>query len=1097
MRTAAILLIFTIILTTPVWATTAESTATDEGPMSASTFSGLELRGIGPAISSGRIGDFAVDPTDSSRYFVAVASGGVWKTVNNGTTWTPVFDGEGSYSIGCVEIDPSNPEIIWVGTGENNSQRSVSFGDGVYKSLDGGQSWTNMGLEDSQHIGMIAIDPRDSNIVYVAAQGPLWNAGGDRGLYKTNDGGVTWEKVLEISEHTGVNEVHFDPRNPDVLYASAYQRRRRTWTLIDGGPESAIYKSTDAGATWRTVTKGLPKGDMGRIGMAVSPANPDVIYAIIEAVRDEGGFFRSTDRGESWSKRSDHVSGSPQYYNEIVADPSDVNRVYSLETWMQVTTDGGESFNKIGSAFRHVDDHAMWIDPANPRHLLVGCDGGIYESWDLAETYVFKTNLPVTQFYRVGIDNNEPFYFVYGGTQDNATLGGPSRTRSPSGIANEDWFVTVFGDGFQTRVDPEDPMIVYSEWQYGGLVRHDRRSGEVVNIQPAQPPGEEPFRWNWDAPLIISPHSPTRLYFAASRLFRSEDRGNSWSIVSPVLHRGIDRDTLEVMDKVWGPDAVAKSKSTSTFGNAVALSESPLVEGLIYVGTDDGLIWVSEDGGENWRTEESFPGIPSNTYIARLEASIHDADTAFATFDAHKDGDFKPYVLKSTNRGKSWTSIAGDLPSKGMVWALVEDHEKSDLLFAGTEYGLFFSPDGGATWIQLKGNLPTIAIRDIAVQRRENDLVLATFGRGFYILDDYSPLRTADDATLRKDVHLFNVKDPLVYIESPRLGLPSLNKAFQGDAFFAAPNPPFGAVFTYHLAEGLKTRQEQRIEAEKKTDEESTAVQYATLEQLRAEDSEKDPAIILTVTDSGGAIIRRIEGARTKGLHRIAWDLRLPATTPIDLDPPPISPWGPPPRGPLAMPGTYSVTLSSLVDGQIQPLTEPETFTLKPLDLATFPAEDRAEVQAFRLEAADLQRAVHAAVEVVAEVDDRLEHLRQAVLETPNADQMLLSEISGLDADLETLRRELTGDSSAARRNHAVAPSILGRVEGVVGDQWYVTSAPTQINRDSLRWAGEAFNKLLPKLKSLIEGRLQPLEQQLETAGAPWTPGRFPTWDAR
>ncbi|MCD4751200.1 MAG: hypothetical protein K8R59_17640, partial [Thermoanaerobaculales bacterium] len=495
MRIAAILLAFTMILTTPVWGVTTDTAETDEGPMSASTFAGLKLRDIGPAVSSGRIGDFAVDAADPSRYFVAVASGGVWKTENSGTTWTPIFDDEGSYSIGCIEIDPSNPDIIWVGTGENNSQRSVSFGDGVYKSLDGGQTWKNMGLEDSQHIGMIAIDPRDTDIVYVAAQGPLWNAGGDRGLYKTTDGGTNWEQVLEISEHTGVNEVHFDPRNPDVLYATAYQRRRRTWTLINGGPESAIYKSTDGGASWRTLKKGLPKIDMGRIGLDISPADPDVIYAIIEAARDEGGFFRSTDRGESWTKRSDHVAGSPQYYNEIVADPSDVNRVYSLETWMNVTTDGGETFEKIGSAFRHVDDHAMWIDPANPRHLLVGCDGGIYESWDRAETYIFKANLPVTQFYRVGIDNAEPFYFVYGGTQDNATLGGPSRTRSPSGIANEDWFVTVFGDGFQTRVDPEDPMIVYSEWQYGGLVRHDRRSGEIVNIQPAQPPGEAPFRW--------------------------------------------------------------------------------------------------------------------------------------------------------------------------------------------------------------------------------------------------------------------------------------------------------------------------------------------------------------------------------------------------------------------------------------------------------------------------------------------------------------------------------------------------------------------------------------------------------------------------
>lgn len=1097
MRIFNILLGITMILTTPIWGATSNTDATDEGPMSASTFAGLELRAIGPAVSSGRIGDFAVDPADPGRYFVAVASGGVWKTENSGTTWTPVFDGEGSYSIGCVEIDPSNPDVVWVGTGENNSQRSVSFGDGVYKSLDGGQTWKNMGLEDSQHIGMIAINPRETDVVYVAAQGPLWNAGGDRGLYKTTDGGATWDLVLEISEDTGVNEVHFDPRNPDVLYATAYQRRRRTWTLIDGGPESAIYKSTDAGATWRKLEKGLPKNDMGRIGLDVSPANPDVVYAIVEATRDEGGFFRSTDRGESWTKRSDHVAGSPQYYNEIVADPSDVDRVYSLETWMSMTTDGGETFGKVGSAFRHVDDHAMWIDPANPRHLLVGCDGGVYESWDRAETYAFKANLPVTQFYRVGIDDAEPFYFVYGGTQDNATLGGPSRTRSPSGIANEDWFVTVFGDGFQTRVDPEDPMIVYSEWQYGGLVRHDRRSGEIVNIKPVEPPGEQPWRWNWDAPLIISPHSHTRLYFAASRLFRSDDRGNSWSVISPVLHRGIDRDALEVMGKVWGPDAVAKSNSTSTFGNAVALSESPLVEDLLYLGTDDGLIWISEDGGENWRTEGTFPGVPEYTYVARLEASIHDADTVFATFDAHKDGDFKPYVLKSTDRGRSWTGIAGDLPERGMVWALVEDHELSSLLFAGTEYGLFFSRDAGAHWIRLKGNLPTIAVRDIAVQRRENDLVLATFGRGLYILDDYSPLRTADEATLKKNVHLFDVKDPWVYIESPRLGLPSLNKAFQGDDFYVAPNPPFGAVFTYHLCEGLKTRQEQRLDAEKEADEDGTALKYATIDQLRAEDSERDPAIVLTVTGSNGAVVRRVEGPYTKGLHRIAWDLRLPATTPIDLSPPPVSPWGPPPRGPLAMPGTYDVTLSSLVDGVMQPLAGPAPFTVRPLDLATFPAEDRAAVQAFRLEAAELQRAAHAAVEIVAETEERIDHLHQAVLETPGVDQMLFGKIAAIEADLDLIRVELVGDLSAARRNHAVAPSILGRVEGAAGDQWYVTSAPTQVNRDSLRWASEAFTELLPKLRRLVEDRLQPLERRLEASGAPWTPSRFPVWDRR
>ena len=1094
MRKTALFL--TLILILSISAATAKAPAEkpDEGPMTASAFAGLELRGIGPAVSSGRIADIAVDPTDHSRWFVAAASGGVWRTMNAGATWTPVFDGEGSYSIGCVAIDPSNPGIVWVGTGENNSQRSVSFGDGVYRSLDGGDTWENMGLENSEHIGMIAVDPRDGDVVYVAAQGPLWNAGGDRGLYKTTDGGKTWAKVLEISENTGVNEVHFDPRDPDRLYATSYQRRRRTWTLIDGGPESAIYLSTDAGDTWRKTDRGLPSVDLGRIGLAVSPADPDVVYAIVEAAGDEGGFFRSTDRGESWTKRCDHVSGSPQYYNEIVADPVDVDRVYSLETWMHVTTDGGATFSKIGSKFRHVDDHAMWIDPDDPRHLLVGCDGGVYESRDRAETYTFKANLPVMQFYRVGIDNAEPFYFVYGGTQDNATLGGPSRTRSPAGIANEDWFVTVFGDGFQTRVDPEDPMIVYSQWQYGGLVRHDRRSGEIVNIKPVEPPGEEPWRWNWDAPLIISPHSHTRLYFAASRLFRSDDRGNSWTVVSPVLHRGIDRDALEVMGKIWGPDAVAKSESTSTYGNAVALSESPLVEGLLYVGTDDGLIWVSSDGGQNWRTEKTFPGVPDMTYVARLEASIHDPDTVFAAFDAHKDGDFKPYLLKSTDRGRSWASITGDLPERGMVWAVVEDAELPQLLFAGTEFGLYFTRDGGTHWIELEGGLPTVAVRDIAVQRRENDLVLATFGRGFYILDDFSPLRTADEKVLEETAHLFNVKDALLYIETPRLGLPSLPKAFQGDGYYVAPNPPFGAVFTYHLAEGLKTRKERRQEAEKNAEDAGTTIDYPSLDELRAEDEEIEPRIILTVTDADGTVVRRIDGPRDEGFHRVAWDLRLPAATPIDLDPPPVSPWGPPPQGPLALPGTYSVTLSSLVDGEMTELAGPVEFTVKPLDLATFPAKDRDAVQAFRLEAAELQRAVHGAAGVLDEVSDRVDHLREAILETPAADPELMRRLTAIEGDLERFRVELLGDDAAARRFHAVAPSILSRIEGVIGDQWYVTSAPTGINRDNLRWTSEAFSAFLPKLRALVEDRLEPLEAELEADGAPWTPCRFPEW---
>ena len=591
-----------------------------ESRMVTSTFSGLAWREIGPAIASGRISDLAVDPTNPKRYFVAVASGGVWKTENSGTTYEPIFDSQGSYSIGCVTLDPNNPHVVWVGTGENNSQRSVGYGDGVYKSVDGGKSWQKMGLENSEHIGKILVDPDDSNTVYVAAQGPLWRAGGDRGLYKTTDGGTNWELVLEISENTGVSDIVMDPRDSQVLYASAYQRRRRVWALLNGGPESGLFKTTDGGKTWTELKTGLPSVDLGRIGLAISPANPDVLYAIVEAQHGKGGVFRSTDRGASWEKRSDYVSLSPQYYQELFPDPHDVDRVYSMDVWMQVTEDGGKTWNDIGEYYKHVDNHALWIDPEDTDHLLAGCDGGIYETFDRGATWHFKPNLPVTQFYKLAVDNDEPFYNVYGGTQDNFTIGGPSRTNQQHGITNREWFFTLGGDGFQPRVDPENPDIVYSQYQYANLFRFDRRNGEIIDIQPQPEPGDDPLRWNWDSPLILSAHSPSRLYFAAQRIFRTDDRGDSWTPVSGDLTRQIDRNELELMGRVWSVDAVAKNRSTSPFGNIVSLAESPRVEGLLYAGTDDGLVQVQEPGSEEWRKVESFPSVPKMAYVDHLEA---------------------------------------------------------------------------------------------------------------------------------------------------------------------------------------------------------------------------------------------------------------------------------------------------------------------------------------------------------------------------------------------------------------------------------------------------------------------------------------------
>ncbi len=1058
--------------------------------MSAATFKGLELRAIGPAFNSGRVSDIAVDPTDATRWFVASSSGGVWRTDNAGTTWTPVFDEQGSYSIGCVTLDPGNPHVVWVGTGENNSQRSVSWGDGIYRSRDGGVTWENLGLKESEHLAKIIVDPRDSNVVWVASQGPLWRSGGDRGLYKTTDGGSTWTKVLEVSPDTGITDLVMDPRDPDVLIAAAWQRRRHVWTLLGGGPESAVYKTTDGGASWRKVTKGLPKVDIGRIGLAISPADPDVVYAIVEAAQDEGGFFRSTDRGETWSKRSDHVAGSPQYYNEIIPDPADVDRVYSMDTWMQVTEDGGATFRKVGETFKHVDNHALWIDPANTKHLLAGCDGGVYETFDRGRTWSFFGNLPITQFYRVTTDMSEPFWYIYGGTQDNNTLGGPSRTLYRSGISNEDWFVTVGGDGYQTVVDPEDPMIVYSMWQYGGLVRHDRRSGEVVDIQPQEEPGEPAHRWNWDSPVIISPHSHTRLYFAAQRLFRSDDRGDSWTAVSPDLTRQLDRDALPVMGKIWSVDAVAKNASTSQYGNIVALDESPLVEGLLYVGTDDGLIQVSEDAGATWRRLDRFPGVPERAYVTRLEASRHDPDVVYAAFHNHKMGDFTPYLLRSTDRGRSWSSLRGDLPDGHVVWSLVQDHENADLLFVGTEFGLFFTVDGGRRWVQLKGGLPTIAVRDLDVQRRESDLALATFGRGFYVLDDYSPLRRVSRDLLEREAVLFPLADALRYIERES------RKDSRGDSFFTAPNPPFGAVATYYLKDGLQTRAERRREAEAKAQKDGKPVAYPTYEELRAEDEEIEPQILLVVRDDSGDVVRRVTGPREKGMHRVAWDLRWPPSTPVDLKPETdLAPWDSPDRGPLALPGTYTVTLEAVVDGRTTALAGPEPVRVMPLEIATLPAPDKEAAFQFHARVARLQRAVHGAVEAAKEADTRLEHLRAGMLATPGADPELTARAAQLQSRLDQIMVELRGDRTRTTRNIDTPPSILERVERIADDQWTTTAQPTRTHRDAYAWTADAFAGTLERLRILVDTDLVALEDEIEAAGGPWTPGRrVPRW---
>ncbi|NPD45175.1 glycosyl hydrolase [Lentimicrobium sp. S6] len=1052
-----------------------------KNPINSQLLSGIKFRNLGPAFMSGRIADIAVNPNNPVEWYVAVGSGGVWKTSNAGTTWNPIFDKYAVYSTGCITIDPSNENRIWLGTGENVGGRHVSIGDGAYLSEDAGKSWKNMGLKKSEHISKIIVHPSNSDIIWVASQGPLWSKGGERGLYKSLDGGKTWKESLIIDEWTGVTDLQIDPRNPDILYAASWQRHRNVAAYMAGGPGTALYKSTDGGENWRKLENGIPEKDKGKIGLAISPINPDILYAAIEFERRTGAVYRSENRGETWVKMSETVSGAtgPHYYQELYADPNQLDRIVLVDVRMQVSNDGGKTFTRVKEEFKHSDNHAIVFRKGDPNYMLVGCDGGIYETFDKTLNWRYIDNLPVTQFYKLALDDTEPFYNIYGGTQDNSTQVGPSRTVNAHGITNADWQIVLGGDGHQPATEPGNPNIAYAESQQGYLFRLDRKTGERVFIQPQPGKGEMAERYNWDAPILVSPHHASHIYFASQYLYKSEDRGDSWKRISGDLTKNENRFKLPIMDQTWGWDAGWDLWAMSNYNTITSISESPLKVGLICVGTDDGRIQLTKDGGENWQLIEvnRLPNCPSTAFVNDIKFDLHQENTLYVALDNHKYGDFNPYLYKSQDLGKSWNPIINGLDSVDLVWRVVQDHLKPELLFAGTEFGLYFSINGGQEWVKFKGGLPTISFRDIAIQKRENDLVAASFGRGFFVLDDYSFMRNLSEEMLEKQAYLFDSREGLWYFQSRPIG--GSKKGSQGASFYVADNPEFGVTFTYLLKEESLTKKASRQKEEKELKKNKQDLVFPEWNEIEEELREIETRFWIQILDADGMILRKLAAKNKKGIHRISWNYTKESIKPIDV---------PDKRtenstGQMVAPGEYFAVLVKEKEGEYIRMTDTIQFNVTKLFEGSLASASLEEMASFWKELDEVS-AEHQSIQIkMKKTLEKSKKIQMAYKKSNQTSKSLSKDIYNLIKELHALDNKLNNPKVIRELEIDYRPTISKRIGTAYACVSNSSYGPTTLARENLEIAKEEMEDLMISLER-SQQKINAIELRLKGLGA-------------